>query len=208
MVELKRKRGRPKAQLNSHIDTKEALLQSGLEWLTQSGFGSSSLDSILRSIQVPKGSFYHYFASKEDFGLAVLERYRLFFEHKLDKHLLDESHSPIARLENFMADATKGIERYQFSRGCLVGNLEQEIHNLPDSFKQAIVDTYSSWQKRVEVCLFAAQLQQQIAPTEQIEQLAEIFWIGWEGSVSRARLLNSSVPLKRFGTFFIERLQR
>ncbi|WP_428243472.1 TetR family transcriptional regulator C-terminal domain-containing protein [Gynuella sp.] len=208
MSELKRKRGRPKVRPDSHTDTKEALLQSGLEWLTQSGFCSSSLDSILRSIQIPKGSFYHYFASKEDFGLAVLERYRLFFEHKLDKHLLDESHSPISRLKNFMHDATMGIERYQFARGCLVGNLEQEIQTLPANFKQAIVDTYLSWQKRVEMCLIEAKQQQQIGPDEDTEALAKVFWIGWEGAVSRARLLHSSAPLEQFGTFFLERLQR
>lgn len=206
MTQIARKRGRPKSNPAQSEDTKEALLQAGLVWLTQNGFSSSSLDAILKSVSVPKGSFYHYFASKEVFGLAVLARYRQYFEYKLDKHLLATSLDPLTRLQAFMDDACSGIEKYQYQRGCLIGNLEQEVHALPESFRHAIVDTYNSWQQRIAQCLEEAKAQHQIASDADSRRLAEIFWIGWEGAVSRARLQHSLAPLRLFGQYYLEKL--
>jgi len=97
----KPRRGRPKKQTTDALDTREALLRAGMLMLTESGFIRSGIDPILKSVGVPKGSFYHYFSSKEAFGLAVLARYRRYFEAKLDGFLLDEAFSPLERLQRF-----------------------------------------------------------------------------------------------------------
>jgi len=87
-VQLAPRRGRPKKQPNDSLDTRESLIRAGMVVLTESGFTRSGIETILRSVGVPKGSFYHYFASKEAFGIAVLMRYRQYFEAKLDLSLL------------------------------------------------------------------------------------------------------------------------
>ncbi|TPE44149.1 TetR family transcriptional regulator [Maribrevibacterium harenarium] len=204
MTEVTRRRGRPKSKPDANEDTQEALLQAGLAWLTEHGFTGSSLESILRSVNVPKGSFYHYYRSKEAFGLAVLERYRKFFEYKLDKHLLNEQLAPLDRMQAFMDDAIRGLEKHQFERGCLIGNLEQEVHALPISFRDAIEATYASWQQRVSACLRLAQLQGHIPLKHCPDDLAHVFWLGWEGAVTRSRLHHSVAPLRAFGQFFLQ----
>jgi TetR/AcrR family transcriptional repressor of nem operon len=166
------------------------------------------LDSILRSINVPKGSFYHYYRSKEAFGLAVLERYRKFFEYKLDKHLLNEDLAPLDRIQAFMDDAIRGLEKYQFERGCLIGNLEQEVHALPMSFRDAIEATYASWQRRLADCLLNAQQAGDIGTQHHPDTLAHIFWLGWEGAVTRARLHHAVTPLRTFGSYFLQSLRQ
>ena len=208
MDNLKRSRGRPKTCAGAPIDTKAVLLRAGLTWLTTSGFNQSSLDSILRSVQIPKGSFYHHFDNKEDFGLQVLKEYRQYFENKLDRSLEDGSVAPLQRLNNFMADASTSMARYDYHRGCLIGNLEGEVTKLPTAFRQAIMDTYASWQNKVAACLRLAQARGEMSPDSECQYLAEVFWIGWEGAVSRARLLNSDAPLRQFGQFYLKQLQR
>ncbi|MBU2318557.1 MAG: TetR/AcrR family transcriptional regulator [Gammaproteobacteria bacterium] len=203
----KPRRGRPKKQPVDALDTREALLRAGMLILTESGFIRSGIDPILKSIGVPKGSFYHYFSSKEAFGLAVLERYRRYFEAKLDDFLLDEVFSPLERLQRFAQDAQDGIVRHEFKRGCLVGNLEQESSLLSEAFREQLQATYQSWQARVATCLLESQKQGEIDLQGSIEETSQAFWIGWEGAVHRARLVKSTQPLSLFMRFFTQAIQ-
>jgi len=99
------------------MNTKAELIRSGLEQLTEKGFASSGVDQILKKVGVPKGSFYHYFASKEAFGQAVIEKYASYFANKLDACLLDEAYPPLARIGHFVDDAKTGMIRHHFKRG-------------------------------------------------------------------------------------------
>lgn len=197
------RRGRPKKQPNATQNTRETLLNAGMAVLTQSGFSRSGIDGILKLIGVPKGSFYHYFASKEAFGLAVLAKYRRYFEAKLDKFLRDPAYPPLQRLQRFCDDAKAGMARYDFQRGCLVGNLEQESSHLSEAFRVQLQETYLSWQNRVAACLQEGIERQEIALTLSLEDTAHAFWMGWEGAVHRARLMKSAQPLDTFFAFFI-----
>jgi len=204
----KPRRGRPPKISRDNHDTKAELIRSGLEQLTESGFASSGIDQILKKVGVPKGSFYHYFASKEAFGLAVVESYANYFAKKLDKYLLDESYPALQRIGNFVENAKFGISRHHFKRGCLVGNLGQEADLLPESFRQVLIDIFLSWQQRVATCLQAAQTSGDLATTADCDLLAECFWVGWEGAVSRARLVQSSEPLDNYFNNFIAGLPK
>ncbi len=204
----KPRRGRPPKVSRENQDTKAELIRSGLEQLTERGFTSSGVDKILKKVGVPKGSFYHYFASKEAFGQAVIEQYANYFANKLNACLLDESYPPLARINNFVNDAKMGMIRYQFKRGCLVGNLGQEIELLPESFRQPLIEILLCWQHCIANCLKTAQMQGDISNTANCEQLAEYFWIGWEGAVSRAKLVQDTKPLDNYFNHFIAALPR
>ena len=203
---IKPRRGRPPKNGSENRDTKAELIRSGLEQLTESGFSASGIDSILKKIGVPKGSFYHYFTSKEAFGLAVLESYANYFSKKLDNYLVDEAYAPLMRIKNFVENAKSGIEYHQFKRGCLVGNLGQEIDLLPDSFRPILMAIFINWETKIADCLKAAQIKGQIANDANCEQLAEYFWIGWEGAVARTRLVKSSRPISNYIDNFMDGL--
>lgn len=200
------RRGRPPKTVAQNRDIRAELIRSGLEHLTEIGFTASGLDKILKKVGVPKGSFYFYFQSKETFGHAVLSSYASYFAHKLDSHLLDNSYAPMQRIRNFVEDAKQGIARHQFKRGCLVGNLGQEVDLLPESFRPMLIATFQSWQQRVAKCLREAQLTRELPANADCEVLAEFFWIGWEGAVSRARLEQSTGPLDKYVELFTQRL--
>jgi TetR/AcrR family transcriptional repressor of nem operon len=199
---LKRRRGRPPKTEPGGIGTRDRLLQSGIETLTEKGFSATGLDEILRRVSVPKGSFYYYFGSKNDFGTILIQRYADYFANKLDDILLDESRSPLDRMKLFVVDATSGMARYEFKRGCLVGNMGQEMGNLPELFREQLKAVFSDWQGRFEICLDAAKTDRQISPDADCKKLAEVFWIGWEGAVLRAKLEKCSKPLLAFSDFY------
>ena len=198
------RRGRPPKSSAQQRDIRAELIRSGLEHLTEIGFTASGLDKILKNVGVPKGSFYFYFNSKEAFGHAVLESYANYFANKLDICLLDNRFSPLTRIRNFVDDAKQGIARHQFKRGCLVGNLGQEVDVLPESFRPVLIAIFQSWQQRIAACLREAQLAGELAPAADCDALAEYFWIGWEGAVSRSRLEQSTKPLEHYLALFIQ----
>lgn len=200
------RRGRPSKSAAKQRDIRAELIRSGLEHLTEIGFTASGLERILKNVGVPKGSFYFYFKSKEAFGHAVLDSYTNYFAGKLDSCLLDSSVRPLQRIRNFIDDAKHGIARHQFKRGCLVGNLGQEVDLLPESFRPLLIAIFQSWQQRIAACLREAQLAGELAPAADCDALAEFFWIGWEGAVSRSRLEQSTQPLDRYAERFMQGL--
>lgn len=201
-VQAPRRRGRPPRQRADLIDTRELLLRAGLEVLTEKGFSATGIDEVLGRVGVPKGSFYHYFDSKEAFGLELIQRYGDFFAHKLDRHLRNTALSPLGRLHAFIDDAKAGMARFGYRRGCLIGNLGQEMGALPESFRTRLQETFKDWQRRFASCLAEAQEAGELARDVDTRQVAAYFWIGWEGAVLRAKLEQSPAPLDLFAGFF------
>ncbi|MEW6710785.1 MAG: TetR/AcrR family transcriptional regulator [Candidatus Riflebacteria bacterium] len=199
----KRRRGRPPKGDGDYNKTREALLRGGLEVLTEKGFSASGIDEILRRVAVPKGSFYHYFASKEAFGVELIDCYAAYFARKIDSSLTDVSLPPLERLRAFVADAADGMARHGFQRGCLVGNLGQEMGALPEIFRDRLNGAFADWQRRLSQCLVAAQEAGEIPREADCEKLAVIFWIGWEGAVLRAKLEQEAEPLRIFVEFYL-----
>ncbi|ELI6431407.1 TetR family transcriptional regulator [Aeromonas sp. 2HA2] len=202
-----RRRGRPPRQRDHQLDTRDLLLRAGLIVLTEKGFSSSGLDEILKQACVPKGSFYHYFDSKEAFGKALIDCYASYFVRKLERHLQNPALSHLDRIAAFIADAQEGMQRYEFKRGCLIGNLGQEMGSLPESFREQLGGVFRDWQQRFTRVLEAAQAAGEICPQVDCSQMAAFFWIGWEGAVLRAKLERSNEPLQLFAACFFRSIR-
>ena len=200
------RRGRPPKIARENADTKALLIRTGLETLTEFGFSATGLDTILKKAAVPKGSFYHYFKSKEAYGIALVDAYDSYFIAKLTHYLQQEDVPPLERIVNFTQSAIKGMKKYDYKRGCLVGNLNQELNHLSDEFKTRLMQSYIAWQNHVEECLNQAKQQGTIANSVNTHLMSEYFWIGWEGAVMRAKLTKSNTPLTLYTEMFLRAL--
>ncbi|KAF1052532.1 MAG: Transcriptional regulator AcuR [Stenotrophomonas maltophilia] len=179
-----------------------------MQILTEQGFAATGIEQVLKQVQVPKGSFYHYFESKEAFGQAVLARYAEYFAGKLERSLNATDRPPLQRLQAFVDDARAGMARHAFRRGCLVGNLGQEVLVLPDSFRAQLEAILQDWERRLALCLEAAVAEGELAAGSDCQALAGFFWISWEGAVLRARLVQNDAPLQTFFAGFVAGLPR
>ena len=199
----RRPRGRPAGR----SATRDDLVQAGIGIFTEQGFASTGIDAVLREVGVPKGSFYHYFASKEEFGLAVIDGYARHYDDKLARRFGDTRIPPLDRFSGFLAEARRGMRKHDFRRGCLVGNLGQEFGSAHELFAKRLVTVLKGWQRVVGACLREAQAAGELAATAEVNKLAEVFWIGWEGAVMRARLERSSRPLDIFMESYLAQLR-
>ncbi|MBQ4832426.1 TetR/AcrR family transcriptional regulator [Pseudoalteromonas sp. MMG010] len=200
------RRGRPPKIARDNADTKALLIRTGLEILTEYGFSATGLDTILKQAKVPKGSFYHYFKSKHLFGLALVQAYDEYFIAKLKSSLQQYDVPPLERIVNFTQSAVLGMQKYNFRRGCLVGNLNQELNHLDDELTQRLAQSYKSWQQLLKACLDEAKQQHTIASSVDTDLMSEYFWIGWEGAVMRAKLTKSHKPLTLYTEMFLRAL--
>jgi len=186
----------------SRTDTRNALVWCGTELLTERGFQITGIDEVLKRVGVPKGSFYHYFKSKDHFGHAVIDNYEAYYAKKMDRIFGDTTQSPLQRLVNFTVNAKNGMVKFDFRRGCLIGNLGQELAALDTQFRERLEGVLLSWEKRVADCLREAIDVGELAQDQDPQALSRFFWVGWEGAILRSKLMRSLDPIDQFTTIF------
>ncbi|QPZ92181.1 acrylate utilization transcriptional regulator AcuR [Thioclava electrotropha] len=196
------RRGRPRRKPEDQ-DARKALIQAGLAQLTERGYASVALDEITAAAGVTKGSFYHYFPTKAAFGATLIDAYGAYFEDKLRRAFDRTDLSPFTRLTAFTEEAEAGMARFDFRRGCLIGNLGQEMGSLPEAFRTRLIAVFERWQSLTATCLRDAQAAGEIGPDHDPDALAELFWTGWEGAVLRTKLQRNPEPLRRFTDGFL-----
>ena len=174
----------------------------GTELLTERGFQITGIDEVLKRVGVPKGSFYHYFKSKDHFGHAVIDNYEAYYAKKMDRIFGDTTQSPLQRLSNFTVNAKNGMVKFDFRRGCLIGNLGQELAALDTQFRERLEGVLLSWEKRVADCLREAIDVGELAQDQDPQALSRFFWVGWEGAILRSKLMRSLQPIDQFTTIF------
>lgn len=188
--------------------TREALVRCGVELCTQSGFQATGIEEVLQRVNVPKGSFYHYFRNKREFGKEVIKSYAQYFQLKLARHFTNGELLPLDRLKAFIVEARAGMAKFDFKRGCLVGNLGQELAGLDDEFRHSLEQVLLCWEQQTATCLREAQQLGQLNNEQDPDLLAIVFWIGWEGAILRSKLTKSSSPMQLFADFFLENIRK
>jgi TetR/AcrR family transcriptional repressor of nem operon len=189
-------------------DTRAEILKAGMRIISRQGFNSTGIEAILKEANVPKGSFYHYFSSKKDFGLQVLNRFSTGIDRIFVSFLEDHSLPPLVRLRNCIESLVIRFEDNNCSIGCLVANLGQEMADQDEEFREKLAEIFRSWICHFESCLHEARDQEEIPADISPEHTAEFFLSGFEGALLVSKVLKSSEPLHTFINIFFERVLR
>lgn len=203
-----RRRGRPPKGDSLPAATRQLIVRAGVALLTERGISATGLDAILRQAGVPKGSFYHYFGSKDGFVAEVIAAYGSYMANRLDRHLDNPALPPLQRLWAYTDTAMAGMRRHDYQRGCLLGNLGQETAVLDETLRQALEGLFLDWEQRLTRCLDQAVADGALSADADTASLARVFWMGWEGAVLRARLRRDAEVLALYTRHFLAGLPR
>ena len=107
--------------------TREHLLEVGLRQLRATGYTATGVKEVLDLAQVPKGSFYHYFPSKEAFVGELFERYAKGEGERAQRLLGDASVPPLERLRAYFEELISVYGQPGEAAGCLIGAMSLEI---------------------------------------------------------------------------------
>ncbi|MBE9192968.1 TetR family transcriptional regulator C-terminal domain-containing protein [Gloeocapsopsis crepidinum LEGE 06123] len=178
--------------------TKLALLKTGARFLKEKGYNHTGIQEVLQATGVPKGSFYYYFKSKEDFGLEIVKHDACEHNQVLDKYLKDETLSPLTRLRQYFAAKCEEFASLQCREGCLLGNLGQELADQNERFRLRLEEIFAAWRDRYIDCLQQAQAVGEISPDLDVRILADFCLNSWEGALQQMKVTKSPVPLQTF----------
>src|SRR5260370_36603137 len=119
-------------------NTRNHLLQVGLRRIHSMGYASTGVKEILDDADVPKGSFYHHFASKEAFAKEVLELYVRGENERADKILREGKAAPLKRLRRYFEELIAVYGPTASISGCMVGNISLEMADPSDSIQSLL----------------------------------------------------------------------
>lgn len=165
-----------------HEDTREHLLAAGETAMLGKGFSAVGLNEILGEAGVPKGSFYHYFGSKEAFGVALLERLFESYATLLHKLEQDAALSGRARIEAFFGGWLPNAAHGDTAQRCLVVKLAGEVSDLSDAMRSTLDAGMENIVADLQIIVAGGQADGSIANTLPAPQLARALYQLWFGA--------------------------
>jgi TetR/AcrR family transcriptional repressor of nem operon len=189
-------------------DTRKAILEAAAPLIHSQGFHKTGLKEILDAARVPKGSFYFYFKSKDDFGLALVDYLAQSMRERSAPVLTDRTLPPIERLARFFSTLCQNLESVGYEQGCPIGNLAQEMSDLSPAMRQQLHQAMTGATGRFAAVLREAKERNELPPDLDPEQTAAFIFDAWEGALLRMKTEKGPAPLERFHTFVFNRLLR
>ncbi len=182
----------------SRADTRKLLIDVGTQVIGSQGFNPTGLNTVLQTAGVPKGSFYYYFASKEDFGLAIIDETATEYAQLIAGYLQDDRFTPLTRIRNYLQSGLERIREGQCKRGCLIGTLGQELSTQNETFRARLDAVFEGWKQQFAACLEFAKTTGELPAEVDVMQLAEFLLSGWQGAILRAKMQQNILPLEAF----------
>ena len=185
---------------------KEKLLSDGLRVVHQRGFGASSVRDIVHAAGVPQGSFTNHFASKEAFGLEILERYHEMTSANVGATLRNDGLPPLRRLRAWMEVQLEYLRKDDMRRGCLYGNLSAEASEESEAIRTRVASVFTENQASVAYCLEAAIDAGELAPNTDVQELGGFIVSSLQGAILVAKAQRSPIPVERFERVLFQQL--
>lgn len=164
------------------MTTKEKLLQVTFNEIYENGYYATSVDKILKKANMNKGSMYHFFKSKKELVLAVIDAHVYGYIDKKYSVMLDTNDNYVESIFSVL----KNTASYNFIYGCRVDSLVQELSHQDVDFKIALEKVYFRFEEILELALTKARDNGEIEHPD-IKQLAIFVVASIEGCLSSAQ---------------------
>jgi TetR/AcrR family transcriptional repressor of nem operon len=178
-------------------DTRERILSVGEDLILARGFSAVGLSEILGKAEVPKGSFYHYFRSKEGFGVALLERYFQDYDARLASLFAAEPRSGRQVLLEYFKNWLETQNASGSHHSCLAVKLAAEVCDLSEPMREELSTGMNRIVAHLAAVIREAQADGSLKQEVDAEQLGESLYAMWVGASLLARANGSNAPLER-----------
>jgi TetR/AcrR family transcriptional repressor of nem operon len=189
---------RNEESLMTEKSTRDHLIDVGLKLMHQRGYNATGLTEILNAADVPKGSFYHHFGSKEDFAVAALERFITHEGEHCAAVLSGSKALPLKRLKRYFNDLVKIYGQKGAIPGCMMGRFSLEIATESPELRKQISTAFAHWQHAIATVVQQAVTEKELPADTDPESLAGFLLNSWEGALLRSQAEESDAPLEIF----------
>ncbi len=177
---------------------KQKILTSGLRVVHEHGYAASSVRDIVEAAGVPQGSFTNHFASKEAFGLELVNIYYKDIERFMEETLLNDALPPLKRLRLWAEGGIDALNQNGHWNGCLLGNFGAEANSEVESIQRRVAEAFREEQKNIAYCLRSAVKAGELPAKTKCDELAAFIHAAFEGAILMAKAERSSFPTESF----------
>jgi TetR/AcrR family transcriptional repressor of nem operon len=193
--------------MTAKSSTRDKIVAAGRKAMLEQGYEGTGLGPLLASVAVPKGSFYHFFASKQDFAGAVLDAYAGEYRQQRQELFADAALSPLARIERHLVQVEHDSVAEASVPGCLYGVLAQAAPGLGESLRGALQSAFAAWETDLAGLIGEAQRAGEVdSALDPVEMAAHII-DSYEGAVIRARAGDGPAAFARLRKFALALLR-
>ncbi|SEJ04013.1 TetR/AcrR family transcriptional regulator [Pseudomonas sp. NFR16] len=182
--------------MNTQTDVKQRILDTAGSIIGKKGFSAVGLNEILQTVKVPKGSFYHYFSSKDAFGEALLESYFSGYLAEMDDIFLNPDASEYQKLINYWQGWIHNQTSQQFFGKCLAVKLGAEVADLSESMRQALDRGTAQIIQRLGAAMLRGQQEGSVNLPDTPEKVALMLYELWLGASIMVKITRSAVPFE------------
>jgi len=177
-------------------DTREHLLATGEQLCMHRGFTGMGLSELLKTAEVPKGSFYHYFRSKEAFGVAMLERHYVGYHRRLAHHFAHGNGNYRDRLIAYFQETLNQFSQKGIISGCLTVKLSAEVCDLSEDMRSAMDRGVSRVIALLAEALENGRRSRCLAFEGDTLTQGQVLYALWLGANLQAKISRSALPLE------------
>jgi TetR/AcrR family transcriptional repressor of nem operon len=186
--------------------TRENILEAAMQLFWHNSYEAIGVEAICREANVRKGSFYHFFPSKEDVALELLEMMHERAKHELLGPAFAEDVPPLQRFDRFV-DLSREHGETECHRcdtknypGCPIGNMVLELSTKSERLRMKLEEIIQTYTSAFETALADAQKTNQLSDQADTELLSNMIAAAWQGGILIAKAHNR--PELAQDTFF------
>ena len=177
-------------------DTREHILATGERLCMHRGFTGMGLSELLKTAEVPKGSFYHYFRSKEAFGVAMLERHFADYHLRLVQHFTQGVGNYRDRLLDYYQHTLTQFCQQGLISGCLTVKLSAEVCDLSEDMRAEMNKGANQIMVLLAQALENGRREGCLKFIGEADATAQVLYSLWLGANLQAKMARSSAPLE------------
>ena len=172
-----------------YTDVRQHILDQGKAIITRKGFAGVGLNEILAAAAVPKGSFYHYFKSKELFGEAMLADYVQGYLAEMDVVLGQPGQSAARSLMDYWASWTsESLDGSGCDCRCLVVKLSSEVADMSEPMRMTLLDGTNRIIARLALAIGQGRVDDSLPSVTDPAHMATTLYQLWLGAAMLTKL--------------------
>ncbi|AMP04359.1 TetR/AcrR family transcriptional regulator [Collimonas pratensis] len=180
----------------SYDTTKRHILDAGQKIIAVKGFSGVGLSEILSAAAIPKGSFYHYFGSKEQYGRALMEQYVEDYLQALNQVLQTGAGPARERLLRYWSNWRETQAGGEAMDKCLVVKLSAEVADLSDDMRLVLCAGTQQVMARIADCIAEGIADGSLQLSLEPQKTAQMLYQLWLGASLLAKLQRDRGPLE------------
>ncbi len=173
-------------------DTRERLIDAARELFWRKGYHATAVSEILESAGANSGSMYHFFPTKQELLVAVLEWYVANLEPEIVRPALARSDDPVEQVFTILEGYRQALLATDLTFGCPIGNLALEFKEPDPPVRALLARNFAQWCEAVEACL--ARAADRLPADVELAELSQFVLTTMEGGVMQARTHRSIEP--------------